>query len=329
MLGVGCDATALTCEPTLATAAGLMSRWATMVSPPSWFIGWGAGQRWPRDLDSEPNPPGSVPAAPIRAKMPHGGICGLSTGHWPCWASHGVGARPDTWAMSALWDEQLAGFGPASPLPATYGQREVAPTVQRARPGHSPSSLPVDDEWARWWAYARTCARRLAAGIDAPAIDVHGPVLEADEDALLSAELSFSRLYGGDGRYQKSDLFVVGRPAVMAGGLALSAAINHRRKVAARREAQLRWRDHQSVQVIATTLRLLCNTDTGWISAWYGTVTEFYPDLQSWSLTLGFDPGIAPLRLSGPPAPVMCLWAATCLLGDRWINDSRLTALLH
>ena len=203
--------------------------------------------------------------------------------------------------MSAWWDDQLAGFGPASTLPATYDQRQGAPTVQRARPGHSPPSIAAGDEWARWWAYARTCARHLAAGINAPGVDVYGPVLDADEDALLSAELSYSRLYGGDGRYQKSDFFVVGRPAVMAGALALSAAINHRRKVTARREAQLRWRDQQNVQVIATTLRLLCNTDTGWISAWYGSVTEFYPDLQSWSLTLGFDPGIAPLRLSGPP----------------------------
>ena len=127
--------------------------------------------------------------------------------------------------------------------------------------------------------------------------------------------MHYSRQYGGDGCYQKADLLIVGRPAVMAAGFAISAAVNHRRKVAARREAQVRWRDHQHVQVIATTDRLLCSTDKGWLSAWYGNVTEFYPDLQSWSVTLGFEPGVAPLRLSGPPAPMICLWAATCLLG--------------
>jgi hypothetical protein len=84
-----------------------------------------------------------------------------------------------------------------------------------------------------------------------------------------------------------------------------------------------RWK----VQVIATTDRLLCSTAKGWLSAWYGNITEFYPDLQSWSLTIGFEPGIAPLRLSGPPAPMICLWAATCLLGDRWANDQRLRPL--
>ena len=75
--------------------------------------------------------------------------------------------------------------------------------------------------------------------------------------------MHYSRQYGGDGRYQKADLLIVGRPAVMAAGFALSAAVNHRRKVAARREAQVRWRDHQHVQVIATTDRLLCSTDQG------------------------------------------------------------------
>ena len=99
--------------------------------------------------------------------------------------------------------------------------------------------------------------------------------------------------------------------------------------MAARREAELRWRDDQHVQVIATTDRLLCSTAKGWLSAWYGNITEFYPDLQSWSLTIGFEPGIAPLRLSGPPAPMICLWAATCLLGDRWANDPRLRPLLN
>ena len=231
--------------------------------------------------------------------------------------------------MSAWWDDQLAGFGPASTLPATYDQRQGAPTVQRARPGHSPPSIAAGDEWARWWAYARTCARHLAAGINAPGIDVYGPVLDADEDALLSAELSYSRLYGGDGRYQKSDFFVVGRPAVMAGALALGAAINHRRKVTARREAQLRWRDQQNVQVIATTLRLLCNTDTGWISAWYGSVTEFYPDLQNWAVTLGFGPEFTPIRLSGPAAPAVGLITATAVLGEPWLCDPRLLPLLQ
>lgn len=231
--------------------------------------------------------------------------------------------------VSAWWEEQVAGYSPAAPLPAVYTpSAPVAaargPQTQQPRHPHA----RVVDEWQSWWSHARAAARLLARGIEPPAVDVFGPVLDQDEEAVLSAEMHYSRQYGGDGRYQKTDLMVVGRPAVMAAGFALSAAVNHRRKMAARRDAQVQWRDHQRVQVIATTHRLLCNTDRGWLSAWYGDVTEFYPDLQSWSLTLGFEPGMAPLRLSGPPAPMLGLWAAACLLGERWINDPRLSALL-
>ena len=232
--------------------------------------------------------------------------------------------------MSAWWDEQLAGYSPAAPLPAV--QAPHAPVPAAGVPQHHQHrnhAAVAHNEWHWWWNHARTTARLLARGIDPPAIDVFGPVLDQDEEAVLSADMHYSRQYGGDGCYQKADLLIVGRPAVMAAGFAISAAVNHRRKVAARREAQVRWRDHQHVQVIATTDRLLCSTDKGWLSAWYGNVTEFYPDLQSWSVTLGFEPGVAPLRLSGPPAPMICLWAATCLLGERWANDPRLNALVH
>jgi hypothetical protein len=114
----------------------------------------------------------------------------------------------------------------------------------------------------------------------------------------------------------------------MVGALAVNAAINHRRKVAARREAEVRWRDEHRVQVIATNHRLLCNTDDGWENYWYGSVTEFYPDLDRWSMTLGFD-GCAPLRLCGPVTPALILWTATAVLGERWASDPRLARLLQ
>lgn len=65
----------------------------------------------------------------------------------------------------------------------------------------------------------------------------------------------------------------------------------------------VQWRDHQPVSVLATNQRLLCNTGSrGWLSFWFGGVTELYPDLSSWSLTLGFEDG-DPLRLEGPATP--------------------------
>ena len=139
-----------------------------------------------------------------------------------------------------------------------------------------------------------------------------GPVLDQDEHGLLEADLSLSWLYGGDGQYRRSDYFVLARPAVMVGALAVNAAINHRRKAAARRDSQPRWRDEQTVHTWTTTHRLIWEGPTGLEQLWYGDVTGFYPDLSRWTLTL--DTGgsallcgslVLPFRWCrcGPPPP--------------------------
>ena len=224
----------------------------------------------------------------------------------------------------AWWDEQLV--GKPERLPAVRQQHSPVPApVPRSATAH-----PVRDadEWNHWWNCARRSARLFAEGIEPHAIQVFGPVLEPDESALLCANVTYSRHYGVDAHYNRSDLLVLGRPAVMVGALVINAAINHRRKVAARRDAEVRWRDHHRVQAIATNYRLLCNTDRGWQNYWYGDVTEFYPDLDGWTVTLAFD-GYAPLRLSGPAAPALSLWTATAVLGERWVSDPRLARLLQ
>lgn len=48
-------------------------------------------------------------------------------------------------------------------------------------------------------------------------MQVFGPVLDADESGLLEADAFYSRRYGGNGRYNTSDLLVLGRPAVDGG----------------------------------------------------------------------------------------------------------------
>jgi hypothetical protein len=63
------------------------------------------------------------------------------------------------------------------------------------------------------------------------------------------------------------------------------------------------------------------------VSLWFGACTEFYPDLQQWTLTLGFDT-TSPVRLHGPAAPALSLWSAYGVLGDAWVDDPRLAALL-
>lgn len=155
-----------------------------------------------------------------------------------------------------------------------------------------------------------------------------GPVLDADEHGLLEAGLVLSWLYGGNGRYRRSDYFVLARPAVMVGALAVNAAINHRRKVAAQRDTQPSWRDEQTVHTWTTTHRLIWEGRSGLEHLWYGDVTGFYPDLRRWTLTLDTGDGLPPMRLVGPAVPLVSLWTATAVLGPRWAQDPRLAALL-
>jgi len=169
----------------------------------------------------------------------------------------------------------------------------------------------------QWWDYSRGCAAALRAGRPPTSIEVYGPVLE----------INYSRFCGGDGRYSPLPLIVAGRPAVMFGALAVQGVVNHRRKTAAAQRAAAQWRFHQTCPVIVTTDRLICTTAPhGLVSFWFGACTEFYPDLQQWTLTLGFD-STYPVRLGGPAAPALSLWSAYGVLGDAWVDDPRLALL--
>jgi len=96
-------------------------------------------------------------------------------------------------------------------------------------------------------------------------------------------------LYGGDGRYRRSDFIVVGRPAVMVGALAATAVVNHRRKSRGPpRSRSLLARRPARPRSGPTTHRLVCDTSFGLVDFYYEAATEFYPDLDNWTLTLGF-----------------------------------------
>jgi len=224
------------------------------------------------------------------------------------------------------WDDQVNGSSTAM-LPARREPSSPASHAYAAT-GSELASAPAD-QWQWWWRYSQISARRWLDGIMPPLVDIYGPVLEDGEHGLLETEMTYSRRYGGDGHYNHHDFFVGGRPAVMVGALAVSAALNHRRKVAARRDAEVSWRDTQTARVWSTNYRLICDGGGhGLLSFDYGCVTEFYPDLESWSLTLGFGEACAPLRLSGPAAPAISLWVATAVLGNRWVHDPRMSRLL-
>jgi hypothetical protein len=179
-----------------------------------------------------------------------------------------------------------------------------------------------------WTEYARHAATALRNRTPLPEITVYGPVLNAGERALFQGSVNYARMYGGDGTYNTTGMFVLGNPAVMLGSFAAAGVINHRRKVRARRDAALQLRDHQNSGFIATNQRLLVHTSRGWGTYAYSAMTEFYPDLENWTLTIGFGDRGAPMLLNGPPVPAIALVVAAATTPDRWMHDPRLRGIL-
>jgi len=180
----------------------------------------------------------------------------------------------------------------------------------------------------QWWRYARTCAGALRAGRSPTPVEVYGPVLTAGEQGWLNIEVGYSRYCGASADYSSTTLMVAGRPAVMFGALAVQGVINHRRKIAAERRAAARWRWHQNSSTVVTTDRLICSTQPhGLVSLWFGDCTEFHPDLQQWTLTLGFE-SLAPVRFTGLAVPVLSVLSGYGIFGEAWASDPRLAALL-
>lgn len=184
---------------------------------------------------------------------------------------------------------------------------------------------------AHWWDYAQRTAQALARGEAPPTFAVHGVVLYPNEDALLMTTAWYSRLYAaGNGSYSVPGMFVAGNPAIMMGALAGTMIARSRARSAAEAAAAVVWREGQHSSVIVTTNRLLCNViGRGWLPFGYDTVTEIYPDLQNWSLTLGFGNEVGPLRLTGPSVAGIIPCVCRGVLGnERWTADPRIAPLL-
>jgi hypothetical protein len=192
-----------------------------------------------------------------------------------------------------------------------------------------PQRAAVDSECEQWWRYACETARLLARGVPGPATSVYGPVLEQGEHARLSARAWYGRLYAaGDGSWSTSGAVFAGGPAFMVGAVAGSMIARSRAKAQAAADAQIRWREHQHCLVVATDRRVLCDVaGLGWLSFWYSGAKEFYPDLQAWSVTIGYEE-TSPVRLHGPAVAGLIPWIARGILGPGWVNDPRLAPLL-
>lgn len=192
--------------------------------------------------------------------------------------------------------------------------------------GVSPAASQDREHWRQ---YAGSVADKLRRGELPPAVSVFGPVLARDEQAFFQGSVSYARMYGGDSTYYTSDLMALGSWKFMAGAYALNGYVNHRRRKAARREATVCWRDHQHAQLIATDRRLMVHVAPhGWQSFDYLAITEYYPNLQESSLTLGFGDSVAPLMLAGNAIPAASVLVSAVAAPHSWDQDPRLAPLL-
>jgi hypothetical protein len=191
----------------------------------------------------------------------------------------------------------------------------------------APGVVREQNEAEVWEQYARRAAFALRARTALPEIHVYGPVFRPGERAFFQGSANYARMYGGDGTYNTTGLLALGSPGFMLGSLAASGIINHRRKARARRDGALVWRDHQRAGLIATSQRLMIHTDRGWGTYAYGAITEYYPNIESSTLTIGFGDQGAPMLLAGPPVQAVAVLVAAATMPDRWAQDPRLSAL--
>lgn len=170
------------------------------------------------------------------------------------------------------------------------------------------------------WQAARGLLNQLAANGPPPALTVWGLVLDHDEQAHLEVTAAYSRYYGGDGSYVHVNGFFFGSAPFVVAGYALTALGNSSRRAAARNEAALRWREHQTAHVLLTNRRLVCNVAGRWLSFYYSAVTAVYPEPLNWSVVLDFA-DTQPLRLTGPGGLTSAIYAVWALHGSRGLRE--------
>ncbi|WP_131746552.1 hypothetical protein [Frankia sp. Cppng1_Ct_nod] len=170
------------------------------------------------------------------------------------------------------------------------------------------------------WDGARDLLNHLAADNPLHPITIWGLVLHPNENAYLDFTATYSRYYGGDGRYVHVDGFFFGSAPFMAAGYALTAFGNRSRRATAMAEAARRWREHQTTRVIITNQRVICNVAGRWLSFYYAAIGSFYPEPLNWSVVFDFA-DTAPLRLEGHSGPAIATIVTWALYGRRGLQE--------
>lgn len=162
------------------------------------------------------------------------------------------------------------------------------------------------DHLAASWKSARQLRAQLARREVPPQIQIWNVVPNAGETFFFDTTASYARFYGQDVSYTRSGGYFFGHPLFVVAGVSLSAAGNAARRSSAGAAAQAQWREHQSVRLLVSNQRLVCNVNGQWLSFYYSAITAVYPEVNRWALVCQFD-STSPLLLHGPDVPMAAL----------------------
>lgn len=180
-----------------------------------------------------------------------------------------------------------------------------------------------------YWNTACEMARWLRKeGNVPPPMNLEGPIMQQGEQGRIAVpHVRYDRLYGGSGRYRTINPFVAGSTGFVVGAWGAALLANQYAKEKAQQNAQVRWRDEATAVVYITSQRVITALPERTLDFALSRVSAFHVDFDNWNTMLEFTGDVAPLRLTGPPAPVLALWIAYGLFGSGWQKDSRFDRL--
>lgn len=211
--------------------------------------------------------------------------------------------------------------------PAAKAEPEQAETAQdRAAPSAAVVPAPAPDTGASLdpadpaWSEARRLRRALLARQVPETIGLWEVVPEEGEVFFYDVPAVYDRYYGQDATYQRAGGLLLGSPAFLLAGLAVTGLANAQRRRAAEQQAATQWRDRQPTRVVVTNHRLVCLLGGQWLSYHYSAMNAVYPEVAARTLVCGFA-SIPPLRLSGADAPILAVMTIFATHGLQGLAD--------
>lgn len=173
---------------------------------------------------------------------------------------------------------------------------------------------PQETSAAHAWNAACALVQDAENGVPPQPIDVWGLIPYPGESFAFDVGAGYERFYGTTEEYTTGGGVFLGHPAFVVAGLVGTAIGNNARRNAAARRAATQWREQQQARVLLSNRRLAIHANGQWLSFDFAAASACYPAPEMWSITLEF-PGVAPLRLVGEAAPLICVWTVLATQG--------------